>query len=835
MVEMVNRENIIAKKICALLLFLIAFIPIYLNILAEGKTIEQLKNELEKAPDSKKCMILNKLAKAYWWEKPRDKVLKYGQEALVYAQKYKDIAGEIFALANIGFGYLRIRNDVKAEEYADKSLNMTQKYGMSEKLIDAIHITAEVYVNIPKYKISLRLYKTLRDICEEIGDKERVALYNHSIGSVYYFLGEIDKAVEFYKKTQCLYEEIGNIEGTINVMVNLGSLSSRFGDNDDALEYYFRAAEIAEKSHNEKMMAKVYDAIGYFFERQKQYQKGIAYYEKELEIAKKLKNNPLLRSTYLSLGDISLKAKHYDKALENYNKAMAYQKKIEVAWKDGVADILLGKGQVYFAKKRYSKAATHFKQALQVILKLKEHRNEATCYKYLGEIYLIKGDFENSLLSLKKALIIAQKLKRTLLIQEIYKSMADLHDKFGKYKDALHYFKLHSELKDKFYDITSAEKIAEMQTKYETEKKEQEIEVLKKNNQIQKLKLERQRIVRLTFILAFLLIALVLTLFIRKYRYLLTFWKRKNHIGHYRLMDKIASGGMGVVYKAHDVLDKSKQIAIKVLREEYFTDEAQKKRFKNEAAIIDQFDHPHIVKVIERGEADGNLYIAMELLEGRPLDALIKEEGRFSVAIALHIMTQVAEAVAKIHQKNIIHRDLKPGNIMLVEKEDNPYFVKLLDFGLSKTGSFTRMTRTGMILGTIFYLSPEQVLGKDLSPASDIYSLGVIFYEMLSGEKPFSGESEENIIQQILEKEPIEIIMLRPDVPEELNHLIMQMVSKKSTRRPSIETVSDILNSIRDVEREIRDQAGICSAKNSGLDKNEKREYGWQSMRCDDG
>jgi serine/threonine-protein kinase len=159
-------------------------------------------------------------------------------------------------------------------------------------------------------------------------------------------------------------------------------------------------------------------------------------------------------------------------------------------------------------------------------------------------------------------------------------------------------------------------------------------------------------------------------------------------------------------------------------------------------------------------------------------------------------MIQIADALAKIHSKNIVHRDLKPDNIMLIENKGDPNFVKLLDFGLARTQYQTRLTQTGIVIGTISYLSPEQISGKRSGAASDIYALGTIFYEMLTGEKPFIGETTTDIMKQILEKTPIEPLHFRDDIPRELNHLILRMLEKEIKSRPIIFDVLAYLQGI---------------------------------------
>ena len=285
--------------------------------------------------------------------------------------------------------------------------------------------------------------------------------------------------------------------------------------------------------------------------------------------------------------------------------------------------------------------------------------------------------------------------------------------------------------------------------------------------------------------------------FFRKYINLTTFWKKQVYIGQFKITDRIGAGGMGTIYKANSLMDKTETVALKVLRDDLFEDESSRKRFKQEAAIIDQLDHPNIVKVYERGQSGDNLFIAMELLEGGTLAQKISRERKIKLSESAHIMFQVASALNKIHAKNIIHRDLKPDNIMLVEKNGDPNFVKLLDFGLAKMQHQTRLTQTGIVIGTINYMSPEQISGEGSFAASDIYSLGIIFYEMITGEKPFLGETTVDVMKQILDKSPIEPIRFRFDISFELNHLIMRMLIKEKEKRPTIEEILEVLYVIR--------------------------------------
>ncbi len=196
---------------------------------------------------------------------------------------------------------------------------------------------------------------------------------------------------------------------------------------------------------------------------------------------------------------------------------------------------------------------------------------------------------------------------------------------------------------------------------------------------------------------------------LKRYLHAVTFWKKRTHIGHFKIMETIGTGGMATVYKARDLLEKNRVVALKVLKEENFHDEMQKKRFQHESLITGQLDHPHIVRIIERGETDDCWYIAMELLRGQSLAKLIRVGGRLETGSAIDIMLQVSDALQAIHALNIVHRDLKPENIMVSERRGRRYFVKLLDFGLAITPTQSRLTMSGVVMGTIRYLPPERI------------------------------------------------------------------------------------------------------------------------------
>lgn len=299
--------------------------------------------------------------------------------------------------------------------------------------------------------------------------------------------------------------------------------------------------------------------------------------------------------------------------------------------------------------------------------------------------------------------------------------------------------------------------------------------------------------------IAFAILSYLIINFVKRYITFFAFWKKEKYIGKFRLLERIGSGGMGTIYKAVDTIEKSGVVALKVLRDELFKDENHRKRFIREAAIIDQLDHPNIVKVIERGQHQEKLFIVMEYLQGKTLAAKIAEEEKMDLMEILDIISQIARALKKIHSHGIVHRDLKPENVMLIEKGGKRNFVKLLDFGLAKTEHQSKLTQVGTVLGTLNYMSPEQISHGDYSLATDIYSLGVIFYETTTGRIPFPGGKSGKMTQimgKILTDTPTEPIQLRPDLSPKSNELIMQMMEKDRILRPTVELVLQRLEEI---------------------------------------
>ena len=249
--------------------------------------------------------------------------------------------------------------------------------------------------------------------------------------------------------------------------------------------------------------------------------------------------------------------------------------------------------------------------------------------------------------------------------------------------------------------------------------------------------------------------------------------------GRYRIVKQIGRGGMADVYLAKDLILDGEEVAVKVLRTNYQTDPIAVARFQREARAMADLDHPHIVRITDIGEEDGQQYLAMEYIAGLDLKRYIKEHYPLSNEEAVRIMGQILLAMRLAHTRGIVHRDLKPQNILLTPDGT----AKVTDFGIAVAFAETSLTQTNSMLGSVHYLSPEQARGSKATVQSDIYAMGIIFYEMLTGHIPYDGDSAVTIALQHFQKPLPSVIAENPSVPQALENVVIKATAKKLTDR----------------------------------------------------
>ncbi len=286
-------------------------------------------------------------------------------------------------------------------------------------------------------------------------------------------------------------------------------------------------------------------------------------------------------------------------------------------------------------------------------------------------------------------------------------------------------------------------------------------------------------------------------------------------LSHYKILEKIGSGGMGDVYLAEDT-KLSRRVALKVLPADLAKDEDRRARFEREAKAVAALNHPNIVTLHSIEESDGVHFITMELVRGKTLAERLPRNG-FPLEQFFEVAIPLTDGVATAHQRGITHRDLKPSNVMLTDEGQ----IKILDFGLAKLSreipgaggseiETTAVTQEGMLVGTLGYMSPEQAEGKSVDHRADIFALGVVFYELLTGQLPFRGESPAGVVSSILKDQPRPLSDVKLDIPRDLSRIVRRCLEKDPTRR--FQSALDLRNELDDSKEDLAKGAGYAPA-----------------------
>src|SRR5262245_24043789 len=288
---------------------------------------------------------------------------------------------------------------------------------------------------------------------------------------------------------------------------------------------------------------------------------------------------------------------------------------------------------------------------------------------------------------------------------------------------------------------------------------------------------------------------------------------RGARIGVYRIERLLGEGGMGFVYEAtHELLNR--RSAIKMLRPELAKHEQVVARFLNEAKAVNLIDHQNIVNVYDYGDGvEGSVYFVMEFLEGETLDEVMRRRRPMKIPLVLHMFGQIARALAAAHAKQVVHRDLKPTNVYVVARENNPYYIKLLDFGIAQlrgAGAVQGLTLDGSVIGTPQYMSPEQISGRPVDARCDIWAMGVMMYRATTGQAPFKGEEFPQLADQILHHTPVPAGELAA-LPAALSAVIASCLERDLDRRCA--SMTELLDGLERVKHECKlDDEAILAA-----------------------
>ena len=436
--------------------------------------IDSLKNILKTLSGIERVGALNDLAKEYSNLSPEE-TMNYGTEALELSQKLEYNKGEALSLNSIGIGNLFLGNYQKSIEYFKKSLKLFEEIEDKEGIASSLNKTGLFYYHLSDYSKALEYYKKSLKISNEIADQKAIAMTLNNIGVIYGIVSNYDKSLEYYLQSLKIYEEIGDRRGVASILGNIGIVYGYLINYDKALEHY----------------------------------------HKSLKIYKEIGNRTGIANSLNNMGMIYSNLENYDKALEYYLKSLAIKE--EIGDKKGIANSLNNIGNIYENLNDYDKSIEYFLKSFMIQKEIGDKWGIANTSNDIGNIYIKLQDFSKALEYLKEGLKIAQEIKANGLIKDNYKAFSELYSVTDNYKKAFEYYQLYSEVRDSIFSEQSSEKVAEMQTKYETEKKEKENELLQRDNEIYRLEIEKQKLLK--WRLYFGLFIGVIFVFIIYYRY----------------------------------------------------------------------------------------------------------------------------------------------------------------------------------------------------------------------------------------------------------------------------------------------------------------------------
>jgi len=746
--------------------------------------VAALEKKLASVSGKERVDTLNALAYRLYQRSPGTS-LRFGEEALVLSEKLGCIEGEAAACANIAHASMSLQDSPKARQFYNRALEIYRKTGSSEKIADTLNHLGGAYRWANDYKTAVQIYREALKIAGEAGlDKIMIASLRN-IGIVYSDVDSYEKALDYHLQALKKAEVLGDSRQIAGESLHIGRLYSLMMDNSLALKHLNHALSYFEESNLHLMAVRTHDAIGSVYLNLRKNEQALNHFRISMEIARSIGYKIGIAVSYENISTVHRMSGEFSRALADYRSALAIFREIDS--KSMIATALGNIGYIYRSLKDYPQALSYFRKALSFRDELPNKRSMVHFLHAAGACCIQTKQYQLAEDYLKDAVNTAINVNNQDSLISCYQDLSQLYRVKGDPWKALDYFQLYHQKEREYLANYNSKKINRLQATYEAQK----------NMEIQELILSKATITRNAFIAGFILLTVILALLFKKYIYLFSFWKKEKYVGRFRLMDKLGAGAMGAVFKAHSLTKKSDIAAVKILREELFNDPGSKIRFKREATIIDKLNHPNIVTIYEMGMAKEKLFIAMEYLEGITLEEKLTSESGIPLPVCLYIMRQIAGAAAYIHSRKVIHRDLKPGNIMLITKNGDTNFVKLLDFGLAKTEYQTQLTLSGNLVGTMEYMAPEQILDAQSLPANDIFSIGVIFYRMLSGEKPFKGDTVVEIMRRIVAREPEPISRLVPQIPVELSRLVMGMISKEPAQRPPASEVVEILENLR--------------------------------------
>lgn len=582
-----------------------------------------------------------------------------------------------------------------------------------------------------------------------------------------YILSNIVDSKTLFKTNLLAAQKLKYATGEAAALSNLGLSLYLNGAYDESLSSFLKAIRIYEKLDMPSQLSALYGEMGYQMKR-RDIEKSRFYMKKGISIAEAHKLSERLSGLYDNYGVVLQMSHVQDSALFFYNKALSIKKSLNDT--HGIPFTLNHLASVYTEKKEFVKAKEYLQQSDRYRAKEIGGYGRIVNLLVWGDLFLAMGQLDSAATNFSKATTMPGAWEHPQMMSYSYRNMAKIYEQLKNYRQAYFNQINYTTFKDSVLNLKSNARIAKLEIEYETEKKDRQLA----QNQ---LKIE-SRNQQLFFLIIGIGLVLTFGIFwiIKNRRSILVL--RKRRISHYRLLELLGSGGMGEVFKALD-LNTSQEIALKLHSPHLHKDGLSRQRMITEGQTMKALRHTNIVQIFEYGETRDQSYIAMEYLPGGTLLNFIEKNHPIKIDFALELTQQICSGLEYIHKQGIIHRDLTSGNILL----DENGAARITDFGLARTPLVNTMTTLGTAMGTLGFIAPEQITGVDISAQTDIFSLGVVLYNLFTNKMPFYGENEMALIHAIFNTEPIPPTHFNSTIPVELEAVILRCLSKNKDAR----------------------------------------------------
>lgn len=492
------------KKVLISLLFFL----FYFNLFSSSR-IDSLETILEKASSKRRPEILNELS-LECRDISQDKSIEYGQLAFKEARERKDHRQEAIALNNIGNAYKISKEYETALVYYLQALSIDEKYKDEEHLTKTLSKLGYIYVYLEENNKAIPYFQRALQISEKNKNINDIAYFSNCLGMTHWYLNNYALALKFYKRSTEFFKKDNNLITASVALNNTGNVYMRIGDYENALRYYLQSLPIKEELGDKKQIANLLNNIGNTYHKLKQSDKAIDILIQAADIYKEIEDMNGYTQTLNNIGVFYNLENEYEAALEYHMQTLEIRKRLND--KKGISISMNNIGNVYRNLENYKKSLEYHLDALIIKKETKDKFSIASSEANIGHVYQLQGDLQKSEYYLKHALKLAKEIESDDLLKEIYINLYELYLNRKNYQEALSYHRLHSKLKDKMYNEESSKRIAEMQVKYETGEKEQEIELLNSEKKLRELKISQQNIIIYSSILAILITVILIML-----------------------------------------------------------------------------------------------------------------------------------------------------------------------------------------------------------------------------------------------------------------------------------------------------------------------------------